>query len=1060
MEFRVLGPVAARDGEREFPVGSARERTVLANLLLHHDRLVPIDRLIDALWSTPPPTAKAQIHNLVSSLRRRYRGHGDVLIVTRPGGYQLRLGQHTLDLVEFRDLVGRGTRAANAGEHGAALDALSDALARWRGVALADVAEQFAADARPTLEEEWLAATETRIDVQLALRRHDDVLRQLGDLLADHPYREHLYRRQMLALVGAGRSAEALDVYRTAYRRLSDDLGISPGPELRDLEQRILRGERVAQSTEWRTLPRELPTAPGQLVGREALLGRIRGELRTPAQAAQPVVLVGPGGVGKSALALTVGHDVSDQFPDGQLYADLRGVQENPADPHAVLGRFLRALGVAGSQLPDDLEERVSMYRSLVAGRRILTVLDDAGSDSQVRPLLPSGTRCATLITSRRRLPGLISAFRHSVPVLTKADAVQLLTRSAGKKPLGTGPDPAMSIVDMCGQLPLAVCIASARLAVRPDWTMEEFRQRLEAERGRLDELTAGDLDVRANIALSYRTLKPVAQRLFRLLALAPTAQWPGWVPGALLGDDALAPRVIDDLVEVHLVEPLGRDAVGQARFQMHALVRAFAAEAAAAHPDRAGQEAARGRLLAGWFGAATIANQGVAHGITSAVGLSAPAAPDDAARAARQEPGAWFEVEQSSLADAVRLAVELDLPDVAGGIALCWSGFLLLRGFRTELDQALTAAIGVARASGPDDLLIRLLSSQYVLLSEQGRYTELAGNAAEKVAIADRIGDLTWRVMALVQAGRAARTLGDLAEAERMLTRAVSIYRVPDASPVMLAGVLTALAVVHVEAGEPERALPLLAEALPLQRSVAVSRQTALQLDRYAAALRNLGRLDEAEVFLHEALEISRQLGDQLGIAFLERNLAEIDIRRGDWARAAERLARARQTFDTNEHLTDLAETLSTMSDLAGAQDRWHDAVELARGAVDNARGRSGPLELARFLVRLDHALAEAGDEEAARACRREWQDILRTLRLGTRVLGPLLFEPAPLDAAPLDATPTDVAPPNGAPIESAPPAPAPPDAAPPDSAPPESTPSGGRGSGVSAGPTDADGG
>ncbi|MGH3716727.1 MAG: BTAD domain-containing putative transcriptional regulator, partial [Micromonosporaceae bacterium] len=527
MEFAVLGPVEVRHDGRSLPTGSARERFVLGLLLLEADRLVTTDRLVDALWRTPPASAKAQLHNMISKIRARFRGIDDELVETRTSGYELRLAGHRLDVMDFRRYVAEARQLGARADHRATIAALERGFALWRGAGLADVPDEIAADTRQLLAEERLAAAELKLDAHLALGEYTEILGELTGLLAEHPYREHLYRRQMLALAGAGRRADALTAYRQAYRRLVHDLGVEPGPELRELEQQILRGQALVEPGTGVPSPRQLPPVNDLVTGRDGLLAEV-GQQLAPRDAAAPpvVVLVGPGGVGKTTVALEASHRTAS-YPDGQLYADLRGSHARPVDPYQVAGRFLRALGVAGAAVPDDPEERIAMYRSHLAGGRMLVVLDDAADEQQVRPLLPGSPRCAAVITSRRQLAALMGAARFPVPQLVREDALALLARIAGPQRVAAEPDAAAELVQLCGALPLAVSIVAARLATHPQWRLDRLTARLAAERGRLDELVIGDLDVRASIALSYQGLPADARRLLRRLGGLRTPDWP-----------------------------------------------------------------------------------------------------------------------------------------------------------------------------------------------------------------------------------------------------------------------------------------------------------------------------------------------------------------------------------------------------------------------------------------------------------------------------------------------------------------------------------------------------
>lgn len=559
-----------RLGDGVLAVGGGRERLVLAILVLNADRLITADQLIDALWEQPPRSARAQLHNLISRLRRRLRVGDDRLIVSRPVGYELTLESHELDLLEFRELTERGRRAAAGGDHARAVTALAGALSLWRGPALADLPDEWVGEIRRALDEERSAAAHARLEAELALGRHDVVLAELPGLLAEQPFRESLHRIRLLALLGAGRRTDALAAYQRIYRQFVDQLGVEPGESLREVHQQALRGEAPAAVG---AVPHQLPPLLGTVTGRDKLLDAIVAELRAGASDPHPgtprvAVLVGPGGVGKTSLALAAGHGLGGVFSDGQLFADLRGSTDRPADPHVLAGRFLRALGISGSALPDDRDERIAMCRSRLAGTRTLLVLDDAESEEQVRPLLPGAARCGVLITSRHQLGALMTPSRWTVPVLSPDHAVELLAGAVGIGRVAAEPEEAVAVTELCGRLPLAMSIAGARLAAHPEWTLERFRRRLADERDRLDELAIGDLDVRSSIALSYNALTPELRRLFRRVGLVTAPDFPAWVARELTGE-VRAARMLEALAEVHMIEPSGRDVVGQARFRL-----------------------------------------------------------------------------------------------------------------------------------------------------------------------------------------------------------------------------------------------------------------------------------------------------------------------------------------------------------------------------------------------------------------------------------------------------------------------------------------------------------
>ena len=973
----MLGPVVAWDDGHPVPVGSGRQRFVLATLLLNAGRLTTTDRLVDALWDDPPSTARAQLHNLISNVRRRLRAAGDGLIVTSPAGYELRLGDHGLDLVRFRDLVAHGRLAGSGGDHARAAALFADALALWRGPALADVADDLAAPTRQLLGEERVTAAEARLAAQVVLGRFDDVLSELEPLLAAHPYRERLHEIRMAALAAAGRGADALTAYRELHRLFSDELGVEPGPALRDLEQRILRGETPVRAP----VPHQLPSGPPSLTGRDELVDEIAADL-TGADAVR--VLAGPGGVGKTSVALAAARRAGHAFPDGQLYADLRGVHDPPADPHTVIGRFLRTLGVGAGQVPDDRDERVALYRSHLADRRVLVVLDDAAGEEQVRPLLPGAPGSQVLVTSRRRMDALLGATRWSVPVLSPADAVALLASVIGEQRVRDVPGAAEAIVTLCGRLPLAVCVAAARLAVHPEWTLNEFRRRLADQVGRLDELAVGDLDVRASIELSYQALDEPLRALLRRLGLLHTPDWPTWVAQELTGEPSTArvERMLDRLVETHLLEPLGRDAVGQSRYHLHDLIRTFAAERAEAEDPADERAAAVAKVLSAWLALATEADQRADHHTIYASGLDAVAAPQVAVRATRDQPRAWLEVERASLTSALEQASAQGHAELAGLLALRMSGFLALRAYDDEREHALEVAATALRTAGPDDLLLKILQALFAVYAQQARCGEMPALAAEALALATKLGDHDRTMRALLHAGLAARRLGRLREAAGMLDEAIRECD-PAAPGSALPSLLINRAEVHRDFGEPARALPLAEEALAIRRTQDNRRLEAMNLIIYAYALMDTGRLDDAVSALTEAGVLTAAIDDELHAAYVEQTLADVAVRRGHPEEARLRLDRSLPVFQTLGNADGIAEANRTLGELAMASGDPAAAIAPLRAALTTWRGLRAPLESARLLARLARAHEAAGDTAGARTAQAECDAILADLDL-----------------------------------------------------------------------------
>ncbi|MFD7153503.1 BTAD domain-containing putative transcriptional regulator [Kribbella sp. NPDC059898] len=651
MHFRVLGPVEVA-GE---PVAlGGRERLVLSMLLINADRVTSSDRLIDTVWPSPPQSARQQLHNIIARLRRKLDATG-ALIVTRPLGYQLALTDHGLDLHEFRLQVARGREYLRDEQYDDARSELDAALALWHGDALADLSGDWAAATRESLHRERVAAGETLAQAQLARHDHAGVLETVHALLAADPLHEGLHDLRLRALARSGRRTEALSAYQDLRRQLVAEFGVEPGQDLQETHSSLLRdGDPPSASP--RHVPRQLPR-PVALVGRDDLLAQLTEVLRAPEPSPGTVLLVGAGGIGKTSLAVALADRVQNAYPDGTLYAELDGTSPDPRDPDEIIDRFLRALGATAPPAHVARDERLALYRSTIANRRVLVVLDDALDERQVRDLLPPSPRSAAIVTSRHRLAGLAGVLRRNVPTLSTEVAVELL--HAGRDAGELEPRLARSAVQLCGRLPLALMVVAARLASGVVG-LSEVVDHLSEEHIRLDELAIGDADVRASIALSYDGhLSGPAQRLLRRVAVASVTTWPAWFAGVLLEDDVpLGSRSLDELVDVHLVEPVGRDAAGQLRFTLHPLVAAFAGERAALEEDPSRVTWCRRTAAMAWLGLASQADDGFGHGMRPVIGpdgATVPAGvPPRRVTVAAEQPSAWFDAEIDSIRDLV----------------------------------------------------------------------------------------------------------------------------------------------------------------------------------------------------------------------------------------------------------------------------------------------------------------------------------------------------------------------------------------------------------------------
>jgi DNA-binding SARP family transcriptional activator len=640
MKFGLLGPLVARSGEIEIPVRRGHPRALLATLLLHANRTVSVEAITEALWGpAPPQSAPVAIRGYVRWLRLAFGPAGRDRIITEPHGYLIRVADDEFDLTRFDLLVVSARAAARSGNWQDAADGARAALSFWRGEPLADIeSDALARREIPRLSELRLQAVEIRIEAELQLGRHAEVTAELQHLCAAHPMREHLHALLMLALYRCGRQAEALAAYQRVRAVLVDELGADPGSELQILHQRILaahpalaagqpalaagqpalaagqpaptlpaRGPGAAGIT----VPRQLPAAVSRFTGRGAELA-VLGSLLTAGPGARPPAVVisaiaGTAGVGKTAMAVHWGHRVAEQFPDGQLYVNLRGYNTDaPVATADALAGFLQALGVHGLDIPHEPEDRARLYRSMLAGRRVLVVLDNARDSDQVRPLLPGDPSCIAVVTSRNTLAGLVAtdgAQRLDLDVLPLPDAVALLKSLIGAR-ADDDPEAVAALAQVCARLPLALRIAAELVVARTPEPLAELASELAASQ--LDSLDSGEdrADVRTVFSWSFRQLPQGVASAFALLGLHPGADLGIHATAALIGTtDRQARQVLGRLHGASMLH-----ATGPGRYGMHDLLRVYAREQAAASDTNGSCQRALTRLFDHYMSAAAAA--------------------------------------------------------------------------------------------------------------------------------------------------------------------------------------------------------------------------------------------------------------------------------------------------------------------------------------------------------------------------------------------------------------------------------------------------------------------
>ncbi len=922
----MLGPLRIWDGAAWSPIKAAQQRLVLAMLLAEAGRIVTTERLVDEIWGERPPRAAVStVQNHVLRLRR-ILGRGPLL--TRGRGYELVVADGELDAQLFEGLVAQGRRMLADGQRDGALTRLTEGLALWQGRALADVPNSPTVEVHAArLEQSRLTALEERVGAELELGRHAEVVDELRALVAEHPLRERLWAHLMLALYRCDRRAEALEVYRSARHGLVDELGLEPGPHLRELHHAVLSDDpRLANpAPAVRVAPAQLPADVAGFAGRRAQLDALDKH-----EGSRLICVTGTAGVGKTALAVRWAHRVRDRFPDGQLFLNLRGYAPGPPlQPNGALAQLLAALGVPQEQIPSDVEPAAALYRSLLADKRMLVLLDNAAHPGQIRPLLPGGAGCLVLVTSRDQLAGLVArdgAIRIALDVLSPAEARSLVTGLLGAEETGY-----TELAILCGHLPLALRIAAARITSSRASILDYVAQ---LRRNRLDALEIDndpEAAVRRALDHSYAALPPTARRLFRLLGLAPG---PDFAPlaAAALADLPTTPEATDlirRLTAAHLI-----DEHQPGRHAMHDLVRLYAAERADAENTRAENESALGRLHDRYLRHADAAARTLYPEILR---LETPAsAPDfpDQARAM-----AWLDAERANLVAVCRQAAQHGPhARTAWRIADTLRGYVLMR--RLFVDWAALAESGLAAATADGNRAAQaaIHLSMAMLRNGQGRYQE---SIEHHTAAGDHARAAGWaegESAAVGNVGVVLQGLGRMEAAADRFEAGLAIARTcgwQNGQATRLAN----LGSLHWTLGRLETAAGYEAQSVALHRKAGSPSGEAIALSNLGEIYHELGRTADALATLTSAVTLLHRLGNRQGEADTTRAIAAVyrDLRRFPQALdfSGTALALARETDDQQTEASALATRAGIhhrMGNPSLALDEYRQAIELAR--------------------------------------------------------------------------------------------------------------------------------
>lgn len=916
MRFAVLGTV------RTEPVAHLppRERTILATLLLNAGQIVSVRTLATAVWDDddPSPAARNTIQGQVKRLRQGL-GPAAERILTRPPGYLIEVRPGELDLHEFTRLRDQAAIAAHDGAWEQVSELLTEALALWRDDPLSDVTSAYLRRTKlPRLTELRHEALEARIDADLHLGRHEILTAELRTLVAGNPYRERLWEQLMLALYRSGRQNDALDAYDEARRKLRAKLGIDPSPRLTELHRHILNADPVLSPPPDRTQPdppRQLPAGLSDFTGRTDESGRLL-DLLVPRPGTVPLAVIsGPGGIGKTMLAIHLAHQAAGRFPDGQIFVELGGAT-NPVRGHDVLGRLLRDLGVPDREIPEQEDERAARYRTVAAGRKLLIVLDDAPDAARVRAALPGTGGSAVIVTSRSSLAGLAGADFFELSSLNAVDSHALLTSIVGTSRTANDPPGADDIIASCAGLPLAIRIAGSRLATSPGWTASQLGRLIADEQRRLSMLAAGNTAVRASFEVSYLALPegdPSPARIFRLFGLAGLTGLGLPAVAALAGvSPARTAGAVTALVDAHLLESPAPD-----RYQAHDLLRLYAAERALDdEPAAARQEALRQMFI--WYLHSlneAVSEFGRIHRVEALSGVPAPAVPVP---------------EFCSLSDK-----------------LSW-----LRDERANLIRL----VELASAHGFDDLCWRLAATVRHYFEWTGHFADQIAVGSIGLAAAERSGDCKSTAMLSNVLGSASWKLGRLARAVEYYTRALELRReLGDSRGV--AALLANLGLVELDSGESASAVERLTDALAINRETQSVYGEAFCLHNLGYAHQLAGRAEEALAHYEQALAIRRvhcPLDDQAGTM---HSIGELLLTMGRTHEAMGYLRECQKICHDNDlsygegmTLTSLGDGYRALGLIAEATQAWEDAHRILSGlgATEDAKVRerltSGP--------------------------------------------------------------------------------------------------------------------
>jgi DNA-binding SARP family transcriptional activator/Tfp pilus assembly protein PilF len=909
MEFRILGPIELWTGDHRHNVGWAKERAVLASLLMTPGQPVSTETLVDRIWDADPPgRARDRLYSPVARLRTRLHDlDASVRLLHRDGAYILDTDPERIDLHRFRRLKAQARSMAAGGDEEQAIRLYREAALLWRGEPLAGLDGAWAERTRRALEEELLTATLDRIDVELRLGRHAELVSEIAELAADHPFDERLVERLMLALYRSGRQADALDAYQQARRRLMDQLATEVGPSLRGLHRSILRGDASLAPPPPKAVgpPNSLPRDVSTFTGRQQEIAELLGQLDPKGAAACVLTIDGMAGVGKTTLAVHLAHRLWLEFPDGTLFLDLCGTSgaREPLDTATALDRLLRQLGIPSESIPSGLDDRAALWRAELSRRRILYVLDDATEHDQLRHLLPNLPGSLAIVTSRHRLAGLDDVQPLSLEVLPQSDAVELFGRIVGRhRSLDT--EEAARLVGLCGRLPLAIQLVGNRLRHRPAWRVADLSARLanpdRTPGRRLSEIRAGNRTLAALFAVSYQGLAEEERRAFRLLGIYPGAEISTDCAEVLMDVDVdIGERLLESLLDHHLLsEPR------PGRYRFHDLVAEYA-RMLVEQGSNEEYEHALDRLLDHCLGMLDRADS-LLYPYRQRLSFAVPTASPllQTPEQARE----WLAQEVDNLLRVIDYAAEHERAVASVLLSHLLGRYLHVAGHWAEATRVHERAVRIWRGLEDRAGLAHALTDLATVFFRTGRHADALRHAMEALAIRRDLDDRAGVGVLLDTIGQS-----------------------------------------HWHLSEYDVAAGYLEEALAVRRALEDVRGEAESLAHLAIVYWHRGDHQGAADRFRQALALFERAGDERSILMTHNNLGDVEFHQGHYEAALDHYQKAAAVTGMGRQYH--AIWLNNIANVAQRTGRTDEALENYRAAlaayreIGDRRGESDSL-------------------------------------------------------------------------------------------------------------------